>query len=173
VNGLDDAAQVPDDRERSEGGFTLVELLIVIVIEALIVGGLGSAFVLVMNNSASVKDTLDRSEDARIAAAYIVSDARNSSGPETSLTDTASCPDPSPPAAGTASAVVRFNWDSTSSVGATTAHVVNYVLVSNALLRRQCRNGMLVGDTLLAKNITGVAVACAPVVAIVLPDLST
>ena len=36
---------------RDDAGFTLVELLIVIVIEAMIVGALGSAFILVMNNS--------------------------------------------------------------------------------------------------------------------------
>jgi type II secretory pathway component PulJ len=148
---------------RDEAGFTIVELLIVIVIEALIVGGLGSAFVLVMNNSASVKDTLSRTEDARIAAAYIIGDARNSSGPETSLSDTASCPDASPPVGGSQTAVVRFNWNSTSSAGVTTANVVNYVIASNALLRRQCRDGTLVSDTALATNITSVAMACSPV----------
>ncbi len=147
---------------RDDAGFTLVELLIVIVIEALIVGGLGSAFVLVMNNSTSVKDSLDRTEDARIAASYIISDARNSSGPETSLSDTASCPDPSPPVSGTPTAVVRFNWNSTSSAGATTPNIVNYVLVSNVLLRRQCRSGTLVSDTAVAAKVTSVAVACSP-----------
>jgi prepilin-type N-terminal cleavage/methylation domain-containing protein len=147
---------------RNDAGFTLIELLIVIVIESLIVGGLGSAFILIMNNSTSVKDSLDRTEDARIAASYIISDARNSSGPETSLSDTATCPDPSPPVAGTQSAVVRFNWNSTSSAGATTANVVNYVLVSNVLLRRQCRAGSLVSDAVVATKISGVAVACAP-----------
>jgi prepilin-type N-terminal cleavage/methylation domain-containing protein len=147
---------------RDDGGFTLVELLVVIVIESLIVGGLGSAFILIMNNSSSVKDSLDRTEDARIATSYIISDARNSSGPETSLSDTAACPDPSPPVAGTPSAVVRFNWNSTSSAGATTANVVNYVLVSNVLLRRQCRSGSLVSDTAVATKISGIAVACAP-----------
>jgi type II secretory pathway component PulJ len=147
---------------RDDAGFTLVELLIVIVIEALIVGGLGSAFVLVMNNSTSVKDSLDRTEDARIAASYIISDARNSSGPETSLSDTASCPDPSPPVSGTPTAVVRFNWNSTSSAGTTTPNIVNYVLVSNVLLRRQCRSGTLVSDTAIAAKVTSVDVACAP-----------
>jgi prepilin-type N-terminal cleavage/methylation domain-containing protein len=147
---------------RDEGGFTLVELLIVIAIESLIVGALGSAFILVTNNSSQVKESLARSADARIAAAYIVSDARNSSGPETSLSDTASCPDPSPPVSGTPTAVVRFNWNSTSSAGATTPNIVNYVLVSNALLRRQCRNGSLVSNAAVANNVTSVTVACSP-----------
>ncbi|HTK15426.1 MAG TPA: prepilin-type N-terminal cleavage/methylation domain-containing protein, partial [Acidimicrobiia bacterium] len=145
---------------RDEGGFTLVELLIVIAIESLIVGALGSAFILVTNNSSQVKESLARSADARIAAAYIVSDARNSSGPETSLSDTASCPDPSPPVSGTPTAVVRFNWNSTSSAGATTPNIVNYVLVSNVLLRRQCRSGALVTDRAVANNVTSATVAC-------------
>jgi hypothetical protein len=79
-----------------------------------------------------------------------------------SLADTASCPDPSPPVPGTPTAVVRFNWNSTSSAGTTTPNIVNYVLVSNALLRRQCRNGTLVTDRAIATNVTSVTVACAP-----------
>ena len=133
-----------------------------VVIEAMIVTGLGSAFVLVMNNSTTVKESLLRTNDARFAASYIVSDARNSSGPETSLSDTASCPDASPPVSGAQTAVVRFNWNSTTSAGATTANVVNYVRVSNALLRRYCRNGALVSDDALATNVASAAVVCAP-----------
>ena len=152
----------PAHAARDEAGFTIIELLIVIVIESLIVGGLGSAFVLIMNNSTTVKESLARTNDARFAANYIVSDARNSSGPETSLTDTTSCPDANPPVAGTPSAVARFDWISTSSTGATTADIVNYVLVSNALLRRECHNGTLVNDDALATKIASATVSCSP-----------
>jgi type II secretory pathway component PulJ len=148
--------------ERDDAGFTLVELLVVVVLEAMIVAALGSAFVLVMNSSTTVKDSLLRTNDARFTASYIVSDARNSSGPETSLSDTASCPDPSPPVSGSQTAVVRFNWNSTTSAGATTPNVVNYVQVSNSLLRRYCRNGALVSDDALATNIASASLACAP-----------
>ena len=97
------------------------------------------------------------------AATYIVSDAANSSGPETSLSDTASCPDAEPArrrnrrprsCASTGTARAR--------PARSTANVVNYVLVSNSLLRRQCRNGTLVSDTVLATNIASVTVACSP-----------
>src|SRR5437870_4857572 len=148
---------------RHDAGFTIIELLIVVTIETMIVAGLGSAFVLVMNSSTTVKESLLRTNDARFAASYIVSDARNSSGPETSLSDTASCPDPNPPVAGSQTAVARFNWNSTSSAGATTPNVVNYVRVSNSLLRRYCRNGALISDTALATNIASASVVCAPV----------
>jgi prepilin-type N-terminal cleavage/methylation domain-containing protein len=147
---------------RGDAGFTLIELLIVVVIEALIVGALGSAFVLLMNNSKTVKESLARSADARLAAGYIVGDASNSSGPETSLSDTTSCPDAGPPVAGAATAVVRFNWNSTSSSGTTTANIANYVLVSNSLLRRFCQNGSLVTDEVLASNVTSANAACSP-----------
>src|SRR6478609_5934174 len=97
-------------RNRGEGGFTLAELLVALTIQGLIMGALAMAFIGIMRGTSQVNQSLDKTSDARLAAQYIVSDARNSSGPEISLSDTASCPDPSPPVAGTASPVVRFNW---------------------------------------------------------------
>jgi prepilin-type N-terminal cleavage/methylation domain-containing protein len=148
--------------DRREHGFTLIELLVAITIETLIMGSIGFAFVTILNGSTSIRQSLSRSGDARIAAAYIVSDARNSSGPETALADTASCPDPSPPVAGTATPVVRFSFDTTSSIGVATTTVVNYVLVANQLLRRQCNGGALVSDGVIAQTIASITAACAP-----------
>ena len=149
-------------RGAGDAGFTLVELLIVVALEAIIVGALGSAFILMMNNSTTVSESLSRTNDARIAASAIVNDAGNSSGPETSLTDTTSCPDANPPVAGTASPVVRFDWNSTNSTGVVVSDIVNYVLVSNALLRRACVNGVLVSDHTLATNVASASITSAP-----------
>src|SRR5262245_3983789 len=102
-------------RARDERGFTLAELLVALTIQGLIMGALALAFVGIMRGGTQVNQSLLKTGDARIAAQYIVSDARNSSGPEISLTDTTSCPDSNPPVAGTATPVVRFNWDSTDS----------------------------------------------------------
>ena len=150
------------NRTRGEGGFTLAELLVALVIQGLIMGALAMAFVGIMRGGTQVHQSLDATSDARIAAQYIISDARNSSGPEMSLTDTSSCPDASPPVAGTASPVVRFNWDSTDSDGSTVPNIVNYVLVANSLLRRQCVNGALVSDRAVASSVQSVNVACSP-----------
>ena len=133
-----------------------------IVIEAIIIGALGMAFTGLLSNSTSINQSLSRSSDARLAAAYMVSDARNSTGPQISLTDTTSCPDASSPVSGTATAVARFNWTSSSSIGASTANTVNYVLISHSLLRRHCRGGTLVADDVLAQNVASVNVVCAP-----------
>ena len=146
----------------SEAGMTLIEVMVAVVIEGLIVGALCAAFVGILRGSTQVSQSLGKSGDARVAANYIVGDARNSSGPETSLTDTTSCPDPNPPVAGAATPVVRFTWDSTNAAGASAPNVVNYVLVSNALLRRQCVSGTLVGDTAVAHSVQSVSVVCAP-----------
>ena len=144
-----------------EGGFTLVELLVAIVIEAIIIGALGMAFVGILNGTNSVNQSLSRSGRRTDAAAYIISDARNSSGPETSLT-TSTCADASPPVAG-GSLVVQFSWSTTASTtGATTSTVVGYFLSGHTLMRRQCNNNVLVSDNIVASNVSSVGVACSP-----------
>ena len=143
-----------------ESGFTLAELIVALAIETVIFSALAAAFIVVLNGGTSVNENLKRSSDARIAAAYIVSDARNSSGPQTSLTDVASCPDASPPVAGTQTAVARFNWNAPNRDGTTTANISDYVLVSGNLLRRHCEGGTLVNDSVLAASVSSVTVAC-------------
>ena len=113
-----------------ESGFTLAELIVAITIEVVIFGALATAFVVVLNGGSSVNENLGKSADARFAANYIISDARNSSGPEISLTDIASCPDPTPPVAGPPTPVARFNWNATNPNGSTTANIADYVLVA-------------------------------------------
>ena len=147
---------------RREGGFTLVEMLVAVVIEAMIVGALAAAFIGILRGTSEVNESLSQSGDARIAAAYIISDAANSSGPEISLTDTTSCVDATPPVAGTETPVVRFDWLSPSSNGTTTSIIVIYYLVSNDLVRRDCSNGTLVSDRIVASQVATATAACSP-----------
>ena len=137
-----------DDRvDRGDSGFTLVEVMVAVMIEGLVVAALAMAFIGILRGTSQVKESLSRSGDARIAAAYIASDASNSSGSEVSLTDAGLCPNASAPAP-----VVRFGWDSTSASGSTTPNIVDYVLVANApvvntptsytLTRRLCQGGV-------------------------------
>ncbi len=147
---------------RREGGFTLVEMLVAVVIEAMIVGALAAAFIGIVRGTSQVNQSLSQSGDARIAAAYIISDAANSSGPEISLTDTTSCADATPPVPGTETPVVRFDWSSPSSSGTTTPIIVVYYLVSNDLIRRECSNGTLVSDRIVASQVAAATAACAP-----------
>jgi type II secretory pathway pseudopilin PulG len=148
---------------RDESGFTLVELIVTLVLEMIIFGALASAFVLALNGGSAVNESLQKSSDARFAASYIASDARNSSGPEISLSDSTSCADANPPVPGPQTAVARFNWNAPNLAGSTTANISNYVLVSGSLMRRHCEAGTLVGDSVLATSIAAVTVVCAPV----------
>ena len=149
ANGHDDA------------GFTLIEVLVAIVIQGLIMSALCSAFVGILRGSSQVSQSLSRSGDARIVAHYVASDAaqfrvgrrcRSSTRPRV----------PSPPVAGAATPVARFKWDSTSASATTTANIVNYVLVGNVLLRRQCVAGTLLSDAAVATSVQSVSVVCAP-----------
>ena len=96
---------------------------------------------MVLNGGNSVNENLGKSNDARFAANYIISDARNSSGPEISLTDIATCPDPNPPVAGPQTAVARFNWNAPNAAGTTTANIADYVLVAGSLHAPALRGG--------------------------------
>jgi hypothetical protein len=145
-----------------EGGFTLVELLVAVMIEGLIVGALAMAFIGILRSSTQVNESLSRSSDARIAAAYIVNDASNSSGPDVSFADTTSCPDATPPVAGTQTPVVRFYSTITSSSGTAQPDIVIYYLVGTSLVRRECQNGSLTSDNAVASYVASAVVACSP-----------
>ncbi len=151
------------ERPHDEAGFTLAELIVAVAIEALVFGALATAFVVLLHGGTQINDNLSRSNDARFAANYLISDARNSAGPDISLVNTSTCPDPSPPVAGTATPVALFGWRTLSSTGVSTANLSNYVLVNGSLLRRHCEAGVLVSDLVLASSIGSVAVACDPV----------
>ena len=147
---------------RNESGFTLPELILAIAIETIVFGALATAFVVVLNGGNSINENLGKSNDARFAANYIISDARNSSGPEISLTDIATCPDPNPPVAGPQTAVARFNWDAPNAAGTTTQNIAGYVLVGGSLMRRHCEAGVLVSDSVLANDVAEAQVTCTP-----------
>jgi len=155
-------------RHRGDSGFTLAEVLVAVVIEALVVGALSMAFIGILRGTAQVGQSLSKSADARIAAAYVISDASNSSGPEISLTDTTTCADPDPPVTGTPAPVVRFDSTSTNSAGANTPDIVIYSLVSStgvapfSFVRRACQNGVLISDRVLAASVASVTVTCSP-----------
>ncbi len=57
---------------------------------------------------------------------------------------------------------MRFNWNSTGTSATTTANIVNYVLVSHSLLRRQCVGGSLMSDSAVGSSVQSVSVVCPP-----------
>jgi type II secretory pathway pseudopilin PulG len=64
----------------AEGGFTLVELLITIVILTLITGTLGAVFMTAMRTTTNNSETVHASNDAQLIAAFLVRDAQSAGG---------------------------------------------------------------------------------------------
>ena len=69
---------------------------------------------------------------------------------------------------GTPTPVVRFDSTITNSAGATMPDIVIYTRVSSSgvapfsFVRRECQNGVLVSDRVLASSVANVAVTCSP-----------
>ena len=149
--------------QKNEGGFTLIELLITVTIEAFVLTALATALIVTFKGTTNVNESFVRTSDARIAAHYVIGDARNSSGPETGL-GVSTCTDAHPPVAGAANPIVEFTWTSTNSAGVGVHNVVDYILVSNALLRRECvgASTVSVSDHAVAWSVGSVTATCSP-----------
>jgi len=97
-----------------EGGFTLVELLITIVIIGIIVPALAAGVVSILHNSNTTTQRLYESHDAQIAAAYFANDVQSADLPVPST-------DSRCDKAGT-TAVVRFAWTEYDTAGHSAAY---------------------------------------------------
>jgi prepilin-type N-terminal cleavage/methylation domain-containing protein len=109
-----------------EGGFTLTELLVAIVITSLIVTVVASSLIVSARSSSDASGRMDESKDAQLAAAYFVADASSAN----TFADSGSIPSS---CASSATLLADFQW---SDAG--TAKRVYYAAVpgSPALIRR-------------------------------------
>ena len=153
-------------RRTDEAGVTLIEVLVAIVVTAVILAALTTAFFVTSHNESSVQERLTKSHDAQLAASYIVADAQNTSGTEVSLFDTATCSDLNPPVSGPLTPLARLNWTDVSSVSSV-QKTANYVLTPNPLpqtgntiMRRYCENGALKSDQIVGHSVASATAAC-------------
>lgn len=120
----------------TEDGFTLVELLLVIVILGIVMGALGQAVIVGLRTSDAATNRLAESHDAQIVSSYFVTDIQSS------VTVTAGAQDStSPLPAGctpAASPIVVFSWTDPSAG----AQLVSYYRATSGgqtqLLRQAC-----------------------------------
>ena len=130
----------PHDRDRrilrcqAEGGFTLVELLIVVVVLPIVVGAIALALMSVLNLQGGVSNRLSNSADAQIVSAHFVSDVQGASLITTTASPT------SPVDCGTSSELLGMVLGS----GQTEVSSVDARLgSSSALSRNVCQGGTL------------------------------
>jgi prepilin-type N-terminal cleavage/methylation domain-containing protein len=168
---------------RRDDGFTLVELLLVIVILGVITVPLGNVVIGALRNQQATQDRLELSHDAQISAAYFAQDVAT-----VGIRDYATAPPPNSSLpflpsvqldaafdaggrtcgdATTPTAKVRFladDWDSAATPATVAVDVTAYYLAGAELHRAKCLAGSAVpaSDVVLAHNVdpATVAVTC-------------
>jgi len=134
---------------QTDDGFTLVELLVVLVILPIIIGATALSLVAVFGLKSSVSDRLGASADAQVVAASFYGDVQSAAQFTTNPTST----NPSP--CGTSSQILGFEWGVTFPKTVVSYAVVpngtqsSKGIVENSLLRYQCT---LAGGTLTVVN---------------------
>jgi hypothetical protein len=160
-------------RNRSEGGFTFIELVITIVLLSLLTGAVSAAFVTAMNSSGSTTGLVQTSNDAQIIAAFLVRDAQGAGGVDptspapagdsslgVSVSDAAGCG----PGTGL---LFRFKWRDWVTSTVSRLLVANYFYdpATDEVIRVTCTNGGPPTSSILGYHITSATPSCNPAAA--------
>ena len=98
-------------RDRDEGGFSLIELAVAISVLGLVMGGLVGVFVTLLELAPTTGSIFSESHDAQLAASYWVTDVESADNVSTGAR---ACP--TSPAGSTP--LVSFQWPSAGGAGA-------------------------------------------------------
>jgi type II secretory pathway pseudopilin PulG len=131
-----------------EGGFTLVELLIVILVLPLVIGAIGFALVSVLSLQSGVSNRISGSADAQVVSATFVNDVQSASFLTTESTSSPQCA----PASQVSNSAQVLGVQ--SSDGQT---VISYEEVPSGsiygLFRYECQSGNLVSTNVVSNNV--------------------
>ena len=167
---------------RSDAGFTLVELLLVIVILGVITTPLGNVIVAALRNHQATSDRLELSHDAQISAAYFAHDVAtvgvrdystppppNSGPPYRPSVQLDAAYDAAGTVCGTAATpaaklrLLSDNWDGAATPPTVGTDVVAYYLAGSELHRMKCAGSSTpASDVVLAHHVDAatLTVAC-------------
>jgi len=156
-------------RDRDEGGFSLIELAVAISVLGLVMGGLVGVFVTLLELAPTTGSIFSESHDAQLAASYWVTDVESADNVSTGAR---ACP--TSPAGSTP--LVSFQWPSAGGAGAEDLAVYQRRPVAVAvpgagaaaqedLIRTFCviRDGVVVTaptSTVIAHRVQPVQVSC-------------
>ncbi len=157
-------------RRARDGGFTLVEILISLVLSGMIAGVTVSVMLTSMNAVESTSQLIADSTDAGLISTYLIRDAQSAGGinpmTATRSADLGISVDSSPAGWGNCQQpgklVARFSWVDRTATSAGANVVVTWALDgAKQLVRRACQNGSTV-DLILGKAIDAATTTCTP-----------
>lgn len=131
-----------------EEGFTLIEILIVLLILPLVVGGVVAALLSILQNEDTTFNRVGDSADAQITSAYFVRDVQNATSLSTGNSTSGTCSNtPSYPPLGS-TPIVNLQWGETNFRTITDAQVdTNFTLTSPSANFSPADGGATVSDS--------------------------
>lgn len=131
---------------RPDAGFTLIEVLIVVVILPLVMGAVSVAIITTLRNDTGVSTKLSDSHDAQITSAYLVRDVQSSFKLSTG---------PSTPLCGTGNQVLGVESNLNPGPAIYVSYVTEMLGSSPALVRNFCRGGTTPSSSTVAHDLAG------------------
>jgi type II secretory pathway pseudopilin PulG len=117
-----------------EAGFTLIEVMIVIVFVAVVIGGIAAAMITSFKNVAAVQSKVSDSHDAQVAASYFARDVQTATTLSTAATPTCG-------GGGAGTQVLGLGWTDSSSGNQVNVSYKTATLGGVAVLQRWFCNG--------------------------------
>lgn len=150
------------------GGFTLIEVLLAVMLSTLILGVVSAALITSLNVARSTTAQIDDSNDLGLVSAFLFRDAQSAGGlnPAQARPDARLGVSVNDPHACNASgpAIVQFKWvDDWSAPEVVTE--VDYILDGQVLSRLECKDGVEVNRSELARYIAAVEPSTLPALA--------
>ena len=143
-------------RTEGEGGFTLPEVLITVVISSVVILCLATAFVVGAKTTVEASSRLRESHDAQMLVTYFPADAASATTVSTTSIAGSTCPVPGTP-------VILFTW---TESGARRDAFYGRPTGTSELVRQYCENNVAKSRVTVAKTLAAGAAAttveCAP-----------
>ncbi len=134
-------------------GFSLIELLLVIVIVPIVIGSMALAIISALQQQTTVSNRLADSSDSQLTSALYVRDVQSA----TMVTTSGSATSPVPCGSGT-TFLLGLNWNKPSGG----QNVVSYWVTSGKLVRNSCTGGSPSVNAINIDGITSVAATICP-----------
>lgn len=146
------------DRAR-DAGFTLIEVLIVLGLMPILVGGISVAIITIYQDQRGVSTRLSDSHDAQITSAYFVRDVQQGTSVSTATTPLCA------PSGVVTAQLVGLSWQPSGAPKTSVTYAVTSVGSGSALVRYDCTGAAAAATTTVSHSVstttpTTVSVAC-------------